>query len=394
MTENRSYQFAAVNTPLKVWFVCTGIGIYNRGIETFFREAFDGLRPLMPEHGVHAELFKGGGADVPPDEHRVWCLPRTGIGASLLGKVIRRNNYTAEQMSFLPGLIRRIRAEKPDVIFYSDSNMAMRLWCWRRRIGVPFRLLYSNGAPLHPPFSMTDHVQQVVDCYMDEALAYGESPQRHSFVPYGFDVPPGDPAADPQVKLAARKKLNLPLNRPIVISVGWISKILKRMDYTVHEIAAMPEPRPFLVLLGAMDEETPPIIELANRLLGPDHFLAMSVAPELVGLYYQAADIFVLASLAEGFGRVYSEAMIHGLPVVAHDAAVPRFVVGEEGAFSDFTKAGSMADLVTRTLKAPVDRHAPARRRQSVRDRFSWPVLAKSYAQMFKAAAAQPLPAQ
>ena len=159
--------------PLKVWFVCTGVGVFNRGIESFFRDAFDGLHPLLGAYGIHAELFKGGGADVLPDEHRVFCLPRTGAAAKLLGKLIHRTPYVAEQMSFLPGLIRRIRKGRPDVIFHSDGNMAMRLWHWRDRIGVPFKLLYSNGAPLHPPFTMVDHVQQVVPCYYDEAMSAG-----------------------------------------------------------------------------------------------------------------------------------------------------------------------------------------------------------------------------
>jgi 1,2-diacylglycerol 3-alpha-glucosyltransferase len=375
------------SNPLKVWFICTGVGIYNRGIESFFRDAFDGLHPLLPALGVHAELFKGGGSDVPPDEHRVWCLPRTGMGAGLLSKIIRRNAYTAEQMSFLPGIIRRIRRHRPDVIYYSDSNLAMRLWKYRNRIGVPFRLLYSNGAPLHPPFSMTDHVQQVVPCYQQEALAFGEPASKHSMVPYGFTVPEGDPVHDAESKLAARRQLGLPVDRPIVISVGWISKILKRMDYTVGEIARMPEPRPYLVMLGAMDEQTPPILAQANEQLGAENFTARSVPLEMVSQYYHAADVFVLASLAEGFGRVYIEALIHGLPVVAHDAAVPRFVLGDQGNFADLTVPGNMAAVLGTLLRSPADATAPARRRESVRKRFSWPVLAADYAEMFKLAA-------
>ena len=31
---------------IRVLFSCTGVGVFNRGIESFFREAFDGLRGL------------------------------------------------------------------------------------------------------------------------------------------------------------------------------------------------------------------------------------------------------------------------------------------------------------------------------------------------------------
>jgi len=271
--------------PLKVWFVCTGVEIFNRGIETFFREAFNGLAPLLPSMGIHASLFKGGGSDVPPDEFRVWCLRRTGIPAKLIGKMLNRNAYTIEQMSFLPGLIHQIRRHRPDIIFHSDGNMAMRLWNWRDRIGVPFKLLYSNGAPLKAPFTKVDHVQQVVPCYYQQAMAAGESPSRHSLVPYGFAVPPGAPQMDPILRQALRRELGLPLHRQVVLSVGWIAKTLKRMDYTVNEIASMPHPRPYLVLLGAIDDQSPPIFKLAEEKLGAGNFAIRSVPPDEVNRY-------------------------------------------------------------------------------------------------------------
>jgi len=374
------------DAPLKVWFVCTGVGIFNRGIESFFRDAFDGLHPLLPDLGIHAQLFKGGGKDFPPDEHRIRCLPRTGNSAKFIAKLINRTPYVVEQLSFLPGIMRQIRTGRPDVIYYSDSNMAMRLWQFRERIGVPFKLVYSNGAPLHPPFERVDHVQQVVPIYYDEAIAAGEPPSRHSLVPYGFSVPAGSPTTDADSKANARRELGLPLDRPIVISVGWIAKSLKRMDYTVNEIAAMPNPKPYLVMLGAMDEQTPPILALAKEKLGDENFTARSVPLNLVSRYYQAADVFALASLQEGFGRVYIEALIHGLTVVAHDGSVARYVLGDQGVFADLTQPGNMSAALVETLKIPANRSAAIARRESVRRRFSWEVLASPYAAMFRSA--------
>ena len=46
------------DAPLRVLFSCTGVGIMNRGIESFFREAFDNLHTL---DGVEAWLLKGAG---------------------------------------------------------------------------------------------------------------------------------------------------------------------------------------------------------------------------------------------------------------------------------------------------------------------------------------------
>src|SRR6478672_10726384 len=135
--------------PLKVFFSCSGVGIIDRGIETFFREAFDGLRGTK---GLDITLYKGSG-DAKPDEKILWNVPRTGRIAAALGGMIRRNSYVAEQLSSFPWMVRAIRKHRPDVVFYSDSNLGFQLFRWREQIGVPYRLLFSNGGPVHPPFT-------------------------------------------------------------------------------------------------------------------------------------------------------------------------------------------------------------------------------------------------
>src|SRR5438105_3750028 len=104
---------------LKVFFCCTGVGIFNRGIESFFREAFDGLRHT-PDLSI--TLYKGAGAES-DDERTVWNLARTGKTAKVLGKLISRDGYVVEQLSTFFPLVRQIRKHRPDIIFYSDANL-------------------------------------------------------------------------------------------------------------------------------------------------------------------------------------------------------------------------------------------------------------------------------
>lgn len=359
----------------------------NRGIESFFRQAFDGLKGI---EGVTASLFKGRG-EATADEHVLWNLPRTGSAATLLGRVIRRNSYVAEQLSSFPAMVRAIRRQKPDVIFYSDANLGFQLFRWRKQIGIPYRLLFSNGGPVHPPFDRTDYVHQVAPLYYDEAVAAGESPERHRMIPYGISVPPGDPQRVPEARRAVRQKLQLPLERAIVLSVGWIAAQHKRMDYVVREIARLPEPRPYLVLIGAIDEQSEAIISLAAKVLGAANFIVRSVASDQVSDYYNAADLFVLASLQEGFGRVFLEALIHGLPVIAHRHPVMEFVLGEEGRLLDLSRDGTLAGEIAAQIAEPGPPNRASERRASVRRRFSWPVLAPHYRDMFFNCAAIPM---
>jgi len=365
---------------IRVLFCCTGVGIFNRGIESFFRESFDGLKDAML--GIECRLLKGAGPSS-DRENSVWCLPRTGKLAALLGRLIRRNAYVAEQLSSLPSVVLQIKKFKPDVVFYSDSNLGFQLHRWRKLIGVPYKLLFSNGGPIHAPFVRTDYVQQVAPLYLEEALKAGEHPDKHFLVPYGIDPGPS-PITDMDQKVAIRRKIGLPTERPIVLSVGWIARQHKRMDYLIKEVATMPEPRPFLQLLGAIDEESNEIIESGNLLLGPENFSVKSVSYSQVEDYYQAADCFVLASLKEGFGRVYLEALKHGLPTIAHNFPVMDFVLGDVGIQGDLSKEGELLNLLSETLVIPMNEADSLRRWENVKNRFSWNVLAPKYAAMFR----------
>ncbi|MDJ0688938.1 MAG: glycosyltransferase family 4 protein [Xenococcaceae cyanobacterium MO_188.B32] len=366
--------------PIKVHLVCTGVGTINRGIETFARECFDGLHGT---EGLNITLFKGAGEEK-PDEYRLWNLPRNSKMASCVGKLIKRNGYVVEQLSsFLP-LVRQIGKNRPDIIFYSDSNLGFQLYRWRKEIGVPYKLIFSNGGPCNPPFSRTDHVQQVAPFYRDMALQAGESANKHSLVPYGINVPQGPPVYEPAAKVRLRQQLNLPTNRPLILSVGWISSTHKRMDYIVKEIAALPEPRPYLVMLGHMDENSNEIVQLAERYLGKENFTARCVPYEQVQDYYQAADIFVLGSLKEGFGRVYLEALIHGLPCIVHDYPVMQYVLKDQGIFTDLSQSGSLTKTLAELLKQTQSPQIAIARREYVREHFSWQTLTPAYLNMFR----------
>jgi 1,2-diacylglycerol 3-alpha-glucosyltransferase len=374
--------------PLRVLFCCTGVGILNRGIESFFREAFDHLHAAP---GLEARLVKGGG---PPSELErvVRCIPRTSRLAAAIGTAVRRNAYVAEQWSsFLP-VVRQIRQFRPEAVFYSDANLGFLLYWFRRWIGVPYRLLFSNGGPCNAPFVRLDFVHQVNPVCLEQALRAGEPAAKHIMVPYGLRVGPPPAGVDPALRRALRERLGLPVDRPVVLSVGWISRAHKRMHYAVEEVARLPAPWPFLMLLGAMDRSSDEIVRLAHERLGPDGFAARSVPYDEVAQYYAAADCFVLASLSEGFGRVFLEALAHGLPVIAHRHPVMAYVLGEHGILADLSVDEVLARHLRQVLARPADLRAMRQRWNSVRCRFDWAALTSEYQQMFGHAAHAPLP--
>ena len=119
-----------------------------------------------------------------------------------------------------------------------------------------------------------------------------------------------------------------------------------------------------------------------------DQYRFLSIPSTEVGAYYQASDLFVLPSVHEGFGRVFGEAMLRGLPCLAHDYPVARYVLGDLGFFADFTQPGHLTALLRHCLEnlAGLSRMADERR-NAVRERFGWERLLPAYEQLLFTAA-------
>lgn len=370
--------------PLKVDILCTGLDAVRRGYESFARECFDNLRG---DNRLRMRLYKGNGKAA-PGERALWCIQRDSPSARLIGRVLKRSSYHVEQWSFLRSYLKVIKLEgEPDVIFTSDANLANFLFRQRQQSGSQYRILFSNGGPVQPPFPEYDHIQQVAEPYLHEAIDAGEPRARHSLVPYGIHISRNLRDGDFPDQASARAKLGLPASGRILLSVGYISNGHKRMDYLAREVAAIPKAdRPFLLMLGQQDEASHPIFALCDEILGKGRWAAASCSHDQVGTYYSAADYFVLASLKEGFGRVFLEASSYGLQCIAHDHPVMRFVLGSEGLFSDMRESGTLCSVIQSYQKGIDGLKCRQRRVDDVANRFSWDALRESYVEMFQKA--------
>jgi glycosyltransferase involved in cell wall biosynthesis len=184
-----------------------------------------------------------------------------------------------------------------------------------------------------------------------------------------------------------RRRLGLPVDRPVVLSLAALNRSHKRLDYLIDEVAQMPAPRPFLVLAGQAEPETPPIRAQAARMLGPDGYSIRTVPQAEVQALLAAADVFVLPSLGEGLPRALIEALSAGLPCVAHDYAVTRFALGEHGELADLSRRGALAARLEELVRRPLDAAAAERRRRYAFEMFSWTRLRRRYVELLRGAA-------
>lgn len=363
---------------LKVFVLSQSLGRVMRGYEAACQDLFAALED---EPGLDLRLFKAEG-DRREREIPLHSLDRDSRLAQWLGRLSGKGGSFIEALTFGARLLPYLARERPDVVYLGDCDLCHLLWYWRKVSRANYKLVFFNGAPYPPVCLKCDHIQQVASTYYQAALRDGHPADRQSLIPHALDIAADFAPPSPEERDRLRARLDLPQERSIVLSVAAINKHHKRLDYVVREVAQLDAPRPYLLLLGQKEAEYPEILALANDLLGADQFDIRTVPRRDVPDYYRACDLFVLASTTEGFGIVWLEALAQGLPCLAHDYPVARFVLGEAGAFADFTQPGGLAGLVERALHSP-DSSARDRHRL-VFERFSWTRLRAAYLQMFR----------
>ena len=311
----------------------------------------------------------------------LWNLSRNGRLAQTLGRPIGRSGYFVEQLTFLLSLLPHLVVERPDVVYVSDVVLANLLRVMARPLG--YTVLFCNSGPVSPHLlHRWRHVHQTSSEHLDAAKEAGVPLERQTLLPLGVPIAKQLVRPTRAEQLRLRKVLRVPTDGTLMLSVGAINTTRKRMDYVIREVASLPEPRPYLLLLGAREAETDGLTRLGRSLLDGG-FDARSVSKEEVNDYYRAADMFALASLDEGFGLVYAEALAHGLPCLVHDYPTARFVLSDMGIYGDLSKEGGLARMIAGLKPDDCGPDRAYARHASVYERFSWDRLRPRYVAMF-----------
>ena len=108
----------------------------------------------------------------------------------------------------------------------------------------------------------------------------------------------------------------------------------------------------------------------------PGRYARMTVTPQQMPDLYASADVFLHLSKEESFGNIYIEAMASGLPIVAHDSARLRWIVGDDEFLVDTEKEDAIVTAIAAARGIP----QTARQARAARAaRFSWTKIGAMY---------------
>jgi glycosyltransferase involved in cell wall biosynthesis len=179
--------------------------------------------------------------------------------------------------------------------------------------------------------SRVDHVIAVCRSDAEKLLSLGLSSRKLSIIPNGFN----HNFFKPIPQQLARKRLGLPLNKKMILSVGTLHEV-KGFEYLIDAIHMISKVRDdtITVIVGSGP--------LERKLREKIEKLDLKQRVSLIGwephnnipLWMNASDIFVLPSINEGFPTVIPEVMACGKPVIGtRVGGIPDAILNDEVGF-------------------------------------------------------------
>jgi 1,2-diacylglycerol 3-alpha-glucosyltransferase len=357
---------------MRVAIACCGLEHVRRGFESASRELFNALSGR-----ADVFLFKGSGESA-PNEIVVPCLRRDFLQRFMNPQ----RAFYWEQISFAIALVPYLFLEQIDIVHYSEGNVGNALARFMRWTRSRAQLLLCNGAPYNPrTFRPELFIQQVSKESLDLALECGIAPERMHLVPHGI--------APERIRLTfaretARQSFGLPMDKLLILSMSALNKEHKRLDYLIREVASLHDDTLFLCMAGEPSAETGELEKLASELLSGRH-LFLSVPRSRIPELLAAADLFVHASLHEGFGIVLIEACAAGVPVLCHNAPHFQWVMGDAGILIDMSAPGALSSTIREVAgQKDVCCRYSALGRARADNYFGWKVLVPRYLEMYE----------
>ena len=189
-----------------------------------------------------------------------------------------------------------------------------------------------------------------------------------ALIPNGIDLDlfkPGPPS---------RARFGIPAERPVILMVSALIDS-KRVLEGISAVAGLDNAMLVVAGDGPLRQQ---VLEAAGSML-PGRFKLLSLAAGDMPDLYRSADVFLHLSLQESFGNVFLEAWASGLPIVAHDSARLRWILGDTQYLCESANLPELQAALHAGLAAG------AKGTRAGVDRFSWRCVGSQYQDFIQA---------
>jgi 1,2-diacylglycerol 3-alpha-glucosyltransferase len=326
-----------------------GLGRVQRGFEVSTKRLYDALSKYTD---LDLRLFAGGKCDQATE---VINIPRDFTLNTVLVQIAFLNRqrvwefaYGLEQVTYSIFVLSELIKYQPDIVWTKEAPMAHILHYLRPLLGQKFKIVFANGGGFRPPtYAIFDHIQQLEEASLNEAVAAGVAPEKMTLIPNAM------PKLELNVsKVEARQSFNFAPGDWVVLCVAAWNSYHKRIDFLIDEVASMNDPSVHLLLCGHPESESNLLKERALHKLGNRaHWYTLPLAEMPRAL--RAADAFVLPSIKEHFGSAALEAIMAAIPVVVHPNGSTRLLADTKLVTSDLSEPGSIRRRLSEIKAAP-----------------------------------------
>jgi glycosyltransferase involved in cell wall biosynthesis len=304
------------------------------------------------------------------------------------GKFLDGALYALSLIPFLRRLRRSFDFEVIDAHFAFPDGVAATILgrVFRRPVVITLRgsIVRLSGYRLHRPqlrwaLSTADRVTAVADSLRQVAIRIGVAGDHVRVIPNGVDAR----LFTPRDRSEARRACGLPIHRTVLLTVAALYS-WKGQHAVVEVLPELIRRHPdvlYVMVGGARPEEeryTADLQATVSRLGLAAHvrFAGSRLHHELP-TWFNAADLFVLATRSEGCPNVLLESLACGVPVVASRVGgVPEVVRdGADGILYTYGDAAALQDALARGLENGWDRAALAARAGA----FDWQETAEQH---------------
>ena len=351
---------------MRILFALPGLHRFDRGAEI----AFISIAVELAKIGDTVTLVGSGGerAGMPYRFMRAASIRREKF-ESLPSLPVLRNDCAYEELTFVPAFMQVYRPAEYDVTItcsYPFTN-----WMLRRptlRASRPPHVFVTQNGDWPAQAGNSEYrffgCEGLV-CTNPEFYERNKQDWRCQLIPNGVDCSRFLPGA------ANRLEFGLAVNCPIVLMVSALIPS-KRVEAGIEAVSRIPGTH--LVVAG--DGPLREVIDACAARMLPGRFTRLSVRPDQMPSLYRSANVFLHLSTDEPFGNVFLEAMACGLPIVAHDSARSRWIVGDD----EFLANTEDPAAVVRQIEIACDASPTQTHKRSMKAAaFSWTKIAGMY---------------